>query len=470
MSRGYRVRLAAVLLGAVALAASAACERPRTFVTDEQGRALILHGVNVSNSAKRDPLRVPWVTREDIERLSADWGFNFVRLLVLWDALEPSPGIYDPAYIERIAERVEWCAGAGLHVVLDMHQDLYSTKFGGNGAPLWAVRDDGIPFEPIEGPWWLNYLQPAVIRSFTNFWGDEGPHADLQVHYANAWAELAARFRDHPAVVGYDIMNEPFNGALPFGTWEGTALGPFYDRVAARIRQVDPDTWIFFEPQAVGVNFGLGSSLGVVSDPRPGEPRLAYFPHFYQVDVHEGAPYDGNPFWIQLAEFSRTFESARQGSPLLFGEFGAFADKPGHLQYLSDFLAMVDRAGSGWAYWCYDPGDGGFAFIDSALQERPTIDVLVRTYPRRVAGHPLDYGYDPATRTMHLRFRTAAGVTGPTEIYVPASRHYPGGFDLEVGGPEGSWSSEWDADRELLFVTTDPAQPERTLRIAPAGG
>jgi endoglycosylceramidase len=50
-----------VLLG-VALAGVLACWAPPRdpqYITDEQGRALILHGLNVSNSTKFDPERMP---------------------------------------------------------------------------------------------------------------------------------------------------------------------------------------------------------------------------------------------------------------------------------------------------------------------------------------------------------------------------------------------------------------------------
>jgi hypothetical protein len=58
-----------------------------------------------------------------------------------------------------------------------------------------------------------------------------------------------------------------------------------------------------------------------------------------------------------------------------------------------------------------------------------------------------------------------AGVAGPTEIYVPAARYYPGGFDLTVSDPAGAWTSAWDADREVLSIWTDPAQGRHAVTI-----
>jgi endoglycosylceramidase len=93
-----------------------------------------------------------------------------------------------------------------------MHQDVYSRYFCCDGAPEWAIRDDGLPFEQLP-QWDLNYFTKAVMASFDNFWNYAGPHSDLQDHYADAWAAVAERFKDHPAVIGYDLMNEPSPGS-----------------------------------------------------------------------------------------------------------------------------------------------------------------------------------------------------------------------------------------------------------------
>jgi hypothetical protein len=56
-------------------------------------------------------------------------------------------------------------------------------------------------------------------------------------------------------------------------------------------------------------------------------------------------------------------------------------------------------------------------------------------------------------------------VSGPTEIYVPAGRFYPDGWQLSVSDPEEAWECQWDAAREILKVSTDPHQQEHTITI-----
>ena len=76
------------------------------------------------------------------------WGMNAVRFLVLWAGVEPSYGQYDDAYIEGIAQRIEWARDANLLVVLDMHQDVYGEGFSNGGGPeldTFPVAIKGVP-------------------------------------------------------------------------------------------------------------------------------------------------------------------------------------------------------------------------------------------------------------------------------------------------------------------------------------
>jgi endoglycosylceramidase len=474
-------RLAALALAALVCLGTRCEPRPAEprFLRDEQGRALILHGANVSGSAKGDPQRLPWVGPDDVSRLARDWGFDFARYLILWDALEPEPGVYGEAYLDAVAERLDWFHGAGIHVVLDMHQDVYSRKFCCDGAPLWAVRDDGIPFQqrPV---WWTNYFTRAVTRAWDHFWAyTDGDHADLQDHFAAVWARVAERFRDHPAVLGYDILNEPYPGTLvsvaelggsedpdgPSPFFDSAFFHPFYARVIAAIREVDPDGWIFYEPRYGAPAGGTASYLPRLDDPRAGEDRLAYFPHFYSIAIETGGVYDPEadlaiPRWTA----NRSAEVDLQDAPLLIGEFGVVDGVQGGAQHLKEVLRMADRITSGWAYWEYN--DDGFGFLNGdGSEKKAKLDVLVRAYAQRVAGTPRHQEWDPDTRVLVLAFEPDAGVSAATEIYVPAKRFYPDGFDLTVTPP--AYEASWDPERELLSLHTRPEIAGYVVRIRP---
>jgi endoglycosylceramidase len=453
------------------------------FVTDAQGRALILHGINVASSAKDDPLRMPWISQADAERVRRDWGFNVVRFLIFWDAVEPAPGQYDEAYLDRVAQRIEWFANVGVYVILDMHQDVYGhfdsegKPLGFDGAPPWAALTDGL-LHRIVNPWNLTYFQSGVKRAFDNFWNDMGPNKDLQEHYAAMWAHVAERFKGHPWVLGYNLMNEPFAGSAAGGfaftdpeisrEFQGTLLRRFYDRVIASVRQVDPDGWIFYEPLALPVNNGGPSYLGRLADPRTGDNRLVYFPHLYAIGPELRLRYDpANTPELDSWIHERGGELTELKVPMQVGEFGLPWDAGGDpLGYLQKILNAADEITSGWAYWAYDPGNWA-PIAGSDLHETPNANILVRAYPQRVAGRPIRYGYDPKTRVLDVTFVDQPGVSGATEIYLPARRFYSTGWRLEVSDAPGTWTSAWDAAGELLSVTTPRSGGAHQIRVVP---
>jgi endoglycosylceramidase len=433
----------------------AACDKPAPPLTDAQGRTLLLHGVNLSESAKRADGRTSWHTFEDYARLR-DWGLHAVRLLVFWDALEPEPGVIDEAYIDRVEERVGWARQLGLIVILDLHQDIYSTKYTGDGAPDWACLDEGQPFEPVD-PWWMRNLQPAVRTAWNNFWETDS----LQEHYREAFARLAERFVGDTTVIGYDLMNEPFGYYNP-ADFEKNQLAPFYAKLGQRLHAVDPDKLLFYEPLSP-LNAGLPSQIGDMA----GLPAV-YYPHFYQLEVHEGKPYSGDQNEMRWAVGLRQREAGKWQRPLLFGEIGVIAGVQGAEAYIRDLTNLLDERRFGWFYWNYDRGsDSGFNLLDPDGHEFPVLDVLVRVYPLRTAGELVRFRTDPATGVFELLFKQTAEASGPSEIVVP-HRRFPNGFTVESSDPAGTWSSTYDPERQILTLEADPGSVSHTVRLVPS--
>ena len=127
--------VAAVVLAVPSLAAAAAPEllhavrgdAPR--IADAGGRQVLLRGVNVNQLGdyyRANPALDPVVPlrQADFAQIAAV-GFNTVRLIVHWSALEPARGAFDRTYVARIREAVAWARAQRLYVVLDMHQDAW---------------------------------------------------------------------------------------------------------------------------------------------------------------------------------------------------------------------------------------------------------------------------------------------------------------------------------------------------------
>ncbi len=129
------------------------CTAGRVIV-DKSGRGVFLRGVNISQSPKRSPYE-NWQPLSDFQKLR-DWGFNVIRLLVIWAAIEPEKGKIDLDYLGKLSHWIELADQVGLYVILDMHQDIFGDGFCGDGAPRWA-SDESLyaSFEP-RSPWYMN--------------------------------------------------------------------------------------------------------------------------------------------------------------------------------------------------------------------------------------------------------------------------------------------------------------------------
>ncbi|KAI8809721.1 glycoside hydrolase superfamily [Cladochytrium replicatum] len=257
----------------------------RNFVDAASHRTVLLRGVNLSGNGKLpytprqpaheaegffDDTNVSFVGRpfpldeadEHLSRLK-HWGYNFLRLVFTWEALEHAgPGIYDYEFMDYLIEVLYKLKAHGFKCFLDPHQDVWSRFTGGSGAPGWTLRAVGLNAahfaatgaavvqntwrEPQAFPkmvWATNYFKLAAGTMFTLFFAGEtyapnhyvatlekGASASsdkppkpkmvqiqefLQSHYINAIAELAKRIHQRAAeledsvVVGYDTLNEP---------------------------------------------------------------------------------------------------------------------------------------------------------------------------------------------------------------------------------------------------------------------
>ena len=389
-----------------------------------------------------------------------------------------------------------WARQQGIYVILDMHQDQYSryilpatktaapsgcTPSGGSdGAPSWAVLDDGKPGCAMYG---IDELNPAESAAFANFWqnapvaGPQGqaPGTGLQDHYIGALAALARRFEGTPAVLGYELMNEPqpgSTGSTPAGNgYQASSqdLYPFYTRAiealtgvrdgkptcpaAAPTSLTDACAYpqltsvqhqqIFYEPLAYRnlLDFSLQ-----VSAPFSAYPNLVFAPHVYTYAFTVEQDLLGLPakpggyppnftFGYQTAEA----EAQAMRSAVFVTEFGDSSATDTTI--LANELAAQESTQTGatlWAWkglskapgscWCTrwqqssyqttsngTPGKGNPkatpSKADLLIASRQKL--LMRVSPTATAGRLGAYRYDPSTRAFAMvATSTAAGRRG----------------------------------------------------------
>ncbi|MDP2343468.1 MAG: cellulase family glycosylhydrolase [Deltaproteobacteria bacterium] len=392
------------------------------FVRDAEGRAVILRGVNLSGMHKNAPY-LDFHAPEDFRLVRDGLGMNSLRFLIEWSAVEPTRGAYDDAYLDAVRERMDWARDAGLLVVLDMHQDLFGEGFaGGNGAPPWACDAARYAaYEPSE-MWFLGYLEENVVACFDGFWND----TDLQDHYAKAYRHVAERLSDHPAIIGFDVMNEPWLGSYSIDDFEPRALQPFYERVVPQVRAAAPHWLAFLEPMSLS-NLGRATRL----EPFPFDD-VVYAPHSYDNSAEQGEGFDAAKRDGILTKLQTLKAEAHAlGAALWIGEYGGVADHPGITPYMDAEYDAFASVFAGSTYWDFSRGDG-YGISNADGSEKPALwDVLVRPSPERIAGTPGSWAYDETTGTFTLSW-LAAGVA-PSLVHVPA-RAYPAGFVVDVSG------------------------------------
>ena len=422
------------------------------WVTAHDGRVVVLHGFNmVAKLPPYSPARVGFGA--DDAAFLRRHGFTTVRLGIIWKALEPSPGRYDDRYLRSIASTVHLLDKAGITTLLDFHQDLYNERFQGEGAPDWAVQDDGLPAQPQTGFPGNYFAMPAVSRAFDHFWNnDPGPGGvGLQDRYAAAWRHVAKRFRDDDSVLGYDLFNEPFAGSQnatclnPAGCplFDQQRLAPFTRKVLEAIRSVDRRHLVWYEPQLT-FDFGADTSIGDLGDARSGFAFHAYCASTMGVPSNPPTRAACDRLEQRVLDNAET-QSARTGDALLLTEFGATDD-------LDELRSMTDRADAqmlSWQEWTYFGGDPSAERPTEGIirdigrppsgsnVKRRKLAVLDRPHPLLVAGTPVSWRYDGSV--FRLRYTTRAPGCGcaprsrRTVVWV-SPMHFRNGYRVRVSG------------------------------------
>ncbi|OPA78730.1 glycosyl hydrolase family 5 [Paenibacillus selenitireducens] len=433
-------------------------------IVNEDGEQVILSGINLVCKNKS----LGYVEPCDVSLFQwfQEQGFNVIRLGLIWDGVEPEPGIYDDVYLSRIKQQIRWAEQHHLYVFLDMHQDLYSQLYG-DGAPAWATLTDDLPH--IVGDMWSDaYLKsPAVNRALDHFWQNT-PAADgigLQDHYEAMWRHVAAFFADCPNVIGYDMMNEPYpgtSGQQVFGAmiaayaetvmgmnevdmeqiavlWfddekkqeilQGMAdmdiyrvlmdsaeqasqafdrdiLTPFFNKIAAAVRSVDSDGFLMLETSYF-TNMGVESGIELVQNPDGTiAQHQVYAPHGYDLVVDTDHYEIYNQERVNFIFSTHRKVQTRLSTPVLIGEWGAFNAHPATYELAKAVNSIFEQYLWSNTFWCWYDG----------FKDTPFVKALRRGFPHTTGGVLIGYHYDYDTEIVKVEYIPSGG---ETRIYHP---------------------------------------------------
>ena len=441
-----------------------------TKFIDGAGRQVLFNGINLVN--KNPEEKYIDSNQKEIFRKFRTWGFNVVRLGIIWDGLEPEPGVYNEEYLKEIDKQIEYAKKNGIYVFLDMHQDLYSVRYA-DGAPEWATLHENKPH--VTGRIWSDayLISPAVQTAWDNFWKNT-PAIDgigLQDHYAKAWQHVAERYAGNNTVIGYDIMNEPFVGSeaknyMPIifnafsrvlkeetgknltmeeiasmwsneetrykalqmvnskerfskvidalyvinSAFEKQKLQPFYQKVADAIRKEDKQKILFFN-HSYFCNSGVKTALEPVktADGKP-DPLVAYSAHGYDLLVDTKNLSNSSTERLGLIMERINESSERMNVPVMLGEWGALgADVPGMTGLAYTNLHFIEKYKFSNTYWAYYNG----------VEKNGWFKALIRPYPAFISGKLLSYSFDEKSRDFTCEWEESANQKLPTSIFVP---------------------------------------------------
>ncbi|KAF8565342.1 hypothetical protein P879_10773 [Paragonimus westermani] len=185
----------------------------------------------------------------------------------MWTGVVPQQSVVNEEYLTKIEEIVDLCAEYGIYLLFDMHQDVLSTAFGTyDGIPLWfgnQLRKPqklfSYPFPLMEPPteWFKNYLTYSSVDCAQKIYQNS---TGAWIHWDDFRSVIAERLINKSNVLGYELINE--SPKDNFYTNPARALPPYmskyyllpaYDYLVERIRRVDNDTLIFYEPITYGI-------------------------------------------------------------------------------------------------------------------------------------------------------------------------------------------------------------------------
>jgi len=263
-----------------------------------------------------------FITEADIEYLHS-LGMNVLRLPFNYRHFEKDdkPFDFSEKGFDCIDRLIGWCRKRDMYILLDLH-----------AAPGCQARDWNAESRYGESFFWeIPWLRERCVA---------------------LWQTIARRYRDEPAILGYEILNEPL-------AYNDTVFHDFNMRALAAIRREDPRHIVVVEADEWGRNMAtLKEEL--FKDPQV-IPSLHHYhsqyPPFVQLGEYPGM-FDGKQ-WGQkelVACLAGKYDFDRIRRPVFVGEFGVHVKYPHRkamLAMLDDLLSFFDQQPFHWTLWSY---------------------------------------------------------------------------------------------------------------------
>jgi hypothetical protein len=366
------------------------------------------------------PWRVGPESFEDAFAQMSAAGLDAVRIDLLWHAIEPEPGRYDEHHLAQLDVIV---AAAGRHGMW-LHPTLF---IGGEvGDAFWDV-----PWRDGRHP----HRDPEMRR--------------LQAEHA---AMLARRWRDDPAIIAWDLTDEP--PFWPFRETDDDDARAWTDELVGALRREDPGHLITIGTS--GQEIGWGPFRADVVADRLDFACVHPYP-IYQPDLYPDTLL--SPRMTHAAAFETALASGA-GRPVMVHEYGASS-----AQFDPEAIAAYDRllcwssfgrGAIGYFAWCWtDAEPAAYSRAPYVRQPHETqFGVSDHRGELRPRGRVLA-DLAATVRALDLEAFASRGPEPPSAAMV-VPHEYVRPFDPDAYGlsdvPSGRYlpsETVWDADRDV---------------------
>jgi endoglycosylceramidase len=470
-----------------------------------------MRGVCFGPSAKLPPhlpFRSPedWSKYETYIDLLVACGFTTLRIPFFWSAFEPhcdpvTPE-YDEAYLQKFLSYLQLFAGKGFLIVIDLHQDLLSRAFGGNGMPDWVHSEGTRKFSILaDTPMWgANYIFNRHLRkTFTDFWNNDltnrssDPpleHFPVRDRFLDMVERVAEAASKCDRVLGIEIFNEPHPARHTYQAFEEKILPEFYTEAIRRIRRHSQSLFAFIAPQSDwNVNLRWNKVYDSFLPIAEQDDRVVFAFHYYDslLTAMGGRLFhNGKRAEYHDAQRLGAKRSKEKRMVPFLTEFGTRQNwaKGVVRQHMDWQFESVEHAMVNATYWnvnlynTQERNDGfmreDFSLIgpigESSVMPLRNLDVAVRPYVLAASAEPVRQHFRIRAKDFELILR-GKPLPVPTVIFVPTAErhsgqpvHYPGGFEVWYNG---AICNAWTIEGNQLSIHLDETAELHTLNIRP---
>ncbi|CAH8288193.1 unnamed protein product, partial [Heterobilharzia americana] len=161
--------------------------------TDSRGFTKLFRGFNSISKS------FPWYKIQALNRtqmrMFKDWGINVIRLQVMWSGLFPARSVINSTYLDQIEKIIKLSGEHGIYLILDMHQDVLSSRYGTyDGIPLWLIDQFKRPPASLQYPWPYKMQRNSYMTMY---------------RVPGITGVISGRFKEFSNVLGYELINEP---------------------------------------------------------------------------------------------------------------------------------------------------------------------------------------------------------------------------------------------------------------------